>query len=202
MAFPEKMLNEGEEVVIDTHPHWWAFAPAGLRLVLAIVIAVVAALNISHDIVNYLGIALILVAVVHLGWVYLTWFTTDFVLTTDRLVTRSGVLSRQTREIPVERINDLACHQSIFERMIGSGDLLVESGGERGQQKFSNVSDPFAVQNTIHRAIEGAQTQGRTFKTAGDSLPEQIEKLDELRQRGVISEAEFQDKKRKLLDRL
>lgn len=203
MAFPEKLLNEGENIVIDTHPHWWTFAPPVLRLVLAIVVSVVAATQIDNDIVNYIGIALIVAATLHLGWVYLQWFTTDFVLTTDRLVTRAGVLSRQTREIPIERINDLACHQSIFERLIGSGDLMVESGGERGQQKFSNVSDPFAVQNTIHRTMESAQASALAPRTgSGDSVPEQIEKLDELRQRGVISEAEFQDKKRKLLDRL
>lgn len=202
MAFPDKLLNDGEAVVVDTHPHWWTFAPAGIRLVLAIVIAVVAASKIDNYVVNYIGIALIVIALLHLGWVYLTWFTTDFVLTTDRLITRSGVLSRQTREIPIERINDLACHQSIFERLIGSGDLLVESGGERGQQKFSNVSDPFTVQNTIHRTMEGAQAAAAGVHSSGDSVPEQIEKLDELRQRGVISEAEFQDKKRKLLDRL
>ncbi|MDP1793022.1 MAG: PH domain-containing protein [Acidimicrobiales bacterium] len=202
MPFPEKLLNEGESMVIDTHPHWWTFVPAVLQLVLAIAVAVVAATKIDNDIVNYIGIALILFTTVRLGWVYLQWFTTDFVLTSDRLITRSGVLSRHTREIPIERINDLACHQSIFERLIGSGDLLVESGGERGQQTFSNVSEPFEVQNTIHRTMESAQVAGQTVRSPVDSVPEQIEKLDELRQRGVISDAEFQDKKRKLLDRL
>jgi uncharacterized membrane protein YdbT with pleckstrin-like domain len=204
MAFPDKLLNEGESMVIDTHPHWWTFAPGALRLVLAIVVAVVGAVQFDNNtVVNYIGIALILVATLHLGWIYLQWFTTDFVLTTDRLITRSGVLSRQTREIPIERINDLACSQSIFERLIGSGDLLVESGGERGQQRFHNVSDPFEVQNTIHRTMESAQAAAASMgRSSGDSVPEQIEKLDELRRRGVISEAEFQDKKRKLLDRL
>jgi uncharacterized membrane protein YdbT with pleckstrin-like domain len=202
MAFPDKLLNDGEAIVIDTHPHWWTFAPAVSQLVLALVVAIVAAMKIDTNIVNYIGIALILFTTVRLAWTYLRWFTTDFVLTNDRLITRSGVLSRQTREIPLERINDLACHQSIFERVIGSGDLMVESGGERGQEKFSNVAHPFDVQNTIHRTIETAQSVGLGTRSGGDSVPEQIEKLDELRQRGVISEAEFQDKKRKLLDRM
>lgn len=202
MAFPDKLLNDGESIVIDAHPHWWTFAPGVVRLVLAIVVSVLAAMKIDNNIVNFIGIALILITTVHLGWIYLQWFTTDFVLTSDRLITRAGVLSRQTREIPLERINDLACHQSIFERLIGSGDLMVESGGERGQQKFSNVSHPFDVQNQIHRTIEAAQAAATGVRASGDSVPDQIEKLDELRQRGVISEAEFQDKKRKLLDRL
>ncbi len=201
MAFPEKMLNDGEEMLIDTHPHWWVFSGVAARLVLAIVIAVAGALQFDGNVyVNWIGIALILFAVINLAVVYVKWRTTDFVLTTDRLVTRSGILSRQTREIPLERINDLACHQSFFERIIHAGDLMIESAGERGQQTFSNVADPFAVQNTVHKAIESATTLRPV--NAADSIPEQIEKLDELRQRGVISQAEFDDKKRRLLDRL
>jgi uncharacterized membrane protein YdbT with pleckstrin-like domain len=201
MAFPEKLLNDGEEVIIDTHPHWWIFAGVVARLVLAIVIAVAGAIAFDGNaVVNYIGIALILFTAGNLAWVYIKWRTTDFVLTTDRLVTRSGIFSRQTREIPLERINDLACHQSLFERLIHAGDLMIESAGERGQETFSNVADPFGVQNTIHRAMEGAATSPST--TSAASIPDQIDKLDELRQRGVISAAEFEDKKRRLLDRM
>lgn len=154
MAFPEKLLNEGEEILLDTHPHWWMFAGVVVRLVLAVVVAVVAVVKLDGKAVNYVGIALIVAALINLGIVYLKWRTTDFVLTSDRLVTRSGILSRQSREIPLDRINDLACHQSLFERMIHSGDLMVESGGERGQQTFANAGDPFVLQNAVHRAIE------------------------------------------------
>jgi uncharacterized membrane protein YdbT with pleckstrin-like domain len=93
-------------------------------------------------------------AVINLLWVYLRWRTTDFILTTDRLVTRQGVLSRQSHEIPLDRVNDLTCHQSLFERVIHAGDLMIESGGERGQETFSDVGDPFELQNAVHRAME------------------------------------------------
>lgn len=200
MAFPTKMLNDGEQIIIDAHPHWWMFSGVVTRLVLAIVIAVVAVKRFDNDAVNYAGIALIVIALAHLAIVYVKWRTTDFVLTSDRLVTRSGVLGRQTHEIPLERINDLTCHQSIFERIIHAGDLLIESAGERGQETFANLADPFAVQNTIHKAIEA--TTAPRIAARGDSIPDQIDKLDELRQRGVISQAEFDDKKRRLLERM
>lgn len=201
MAFPEKLLNDGESLIIDTHPHWWIFAGVATRLVLAIVVAVAGAMQFdSNAIVNYIGIALILFTAGHLAWAYVVWRTTDFVLTSDRLVTRHGVFSRQSREIPLERINDIACHQTLFERLIHAGDLLVESGGERGQSTFPNVHEPFEVQNTIYRAIEA--TNAVATSGASASIPEQIDKLDELRQRGVISTAEFEDKKQRLLDRM
>ena len=154
MAFPERLLNEGEDVLIDTHPHWWIFAGVVTRLVLAIVVAIAIVVQFDGKAVNYIGIALITVAVLNLLVVYLKWRTTDFVLTTDRLVTRRGIFSRDSREIPLDRVMDLSCHQSLFERVIGAGDLMIESGGERGQEVFSNFGNPFELQNAVHRAID------------------------------------------------
>jgi uncharacterized membrane protein YdbT with pleckstrin-like domain len=154
MAFPERLLNEGEDVLIDSHPHWWIFAGVVFRLVVAIVVSIAIVVQFDGKTVNYIGIALIAVAVLNLLVVYLKWRTTDFVLTTDRLVTRRGIFSRDSREIPLDRVNDLTCHQSLFERVIGAGDLMIESGGERGQEVFSNFGNPFELQNAVHRAIE------------------------------------------------
>jgi uncharacterized membrane protein YdbT with pleckstrin-like domain len=154
MAFPDRLLNEGEEVLIDTHPHWWIFAGVVSRLVVAIAVAIGIVVKFDGKAVNYIGIALITVAVLNLLVVYVKWRTTDFVLTNDRLVTRRGIFSRDSREIPLDRVMDLSCHQSLFERVIGAGDLMIESGGERGQEVFSNFGNPFELQNAVHRAIE------------------------------------------------
>ncbi|MEY2425309.1 MAG: hypothetical protein QOI61_881, partial [Actinomycetota bacterium] len=124
------------------------------RLALAIAVAIGIVVQFDGKVVNYIGIALIVFTVLNLLVVYLKWVTTDFVLTTDRLITRTGILSRHSREIPLDRINDLECHQSLFERVIHAGDLMIESGGEMGQSTFSNVGDPFELQNAVHRAIE------------------------------------------------
>ena len=154
MAFPDRLLNDGEEVIIDTHPHWWVFAGVVTRLVLAIVIAIAIVVKFDGKAVNYVGSGLIIVAILNVAVVYLKWRTTDFVLTNDRLVTRRGIFSRDSREIPLDRVMDLSCHQSLFERVIGAGDLMIESGGERGQEVFSDFGNPFELQNAVHRAIE------------------------------------------------
>ena len=124
-------------------------------------------------------------------------------LTSERVVYRTGVLAKHSREIPLERINDIATTQSLFNRIVGAGDVLIESGGERGQQIIGEMPKPFRVQNEIYKAIEDAGA--RSADRGGDrplSIPEQIEKLDELRARGVISQAEFDVKKSQLLDRI
>ena len=130
--------------------------------------------------------------------------SSDFAVTNRRLIYRYGVVAKHGREIPLDRVNDITFRQSIFERMIGAGDLMIESGGERGQERFANISRPSKVQNVIYREIERAQARDAD-RMAGRrelSVPEQLEKLDELRQRGVISQAEFDQKKTQLLDRM
>ena len=88
--------------------------------------------------------------------------------------------------------------------MLRAGDLLVESGGERGQSQFGHFANPQDIQNEIHRAIEAAAARDADRMAGRRELSplEQLEKLEELRQRGVISQAEFDLKKAKLLDRL
>ena len=204
MPFPPKLLNDGEEVVLDLHPHWWFFAGPATAVVLTI--AAAAAVSVL-DLPDWLWYGVAALLVVNVLWLLARlakWATTNFVVTTDRLIHRTGVLSKKGKEIPLERLNDISFNQSIFERMLGSGDLMIESGGERGQQLFTDIPRPARVQNEIHRQIENAQARDAD-RMAGRrelSIPEQIDKLDELRSRGVISQAEFDAKKAQLLDRM
>ena len=204
MAFPKKLLNEGEELILDLHPHWWFFAGPIFTLVLAVVALIVLAALGATD---WLVLAAAGVSVASAVWVigrFLRWNTTNFVLTSDRLIYRTGVLAKKGVEIPLERVNTVFFNQSIFERMLRAGDLVIESAGERGQQSFSNISQPSHVTNEIYKQIEA--NQNRMFGGARPnpelSVPEQLEKLDELRQRGVITQAEFDAKKAQLLERM
>ena len=86
---------------------------------------------------------------------YLKWLTTNFVITSNRLIFRQGVIAKSGVEIPLERVNNVNFNQSIFERMLGAGDLLIESGGEDGQQRFTDIRRPAQVQNLIHAQMEG-----------------------------------------------
>ncbi len=211
MAFPKKLLRENEGVALDLHPHWWFFAPPLFALVGAIVVG---ALVWAGTEISWLQVpvgVLILVCLLWFGVRYARWATTNFVVTTDRLIYRSGVLSKSGIEIPLERVNTVHFSQSIFERIVGSGDLVIESASEQGRQAFSNVNHPDAVQNEIHRQME--ENENRKFDRVSASLsatddgreasiPAQIRELDELRKQGLLSEAEFAAKKQQLLDRM
>jgi uncharacterized membrane protein YdbT with pleckstrin-like domain len=228
LAFPERLLSEDEELVYDLRPHWLTLVVPVL-ITIAVVIGVGAAWVVmpAGDLqqpgrlaVGVLGLAVLLATVV--GRV-LRWATTHFVLTTERLIFRSGVVAKFGREIPLERINDVTFSQSLFERMIGAGDLLLESAGEHGQSRFSNIRDPEAVQLEIYRQMEANDRRRAGYATtqphppAADRTPtpptpsrthrppaplDDLERLADLRDRGAVTEEEFQRMKRELLDRM
>ncbi|MCU1380291.1 MAG: hypothetical protein JWN29_3274 [Acidimicrobiales bacterium] len=201
MPFPRRLLFEGEEIVLDVRPHWRFFVGPALLLLVALAVLVAAA---GAKVDDWALLAAAGVVVASLLWFagrYLRWATTNFVLTTDRLIFRSGVVAKRGTEIPLERINTVFSHQTILERMLRSGDLVIESGGEQGRESFSDIPRPAQVQNEIYRQIEDNQQRSSGAQREPDVV-DQLDRLDDLRKRGVITEAEFLAKKTKLLDRL
>ena len=215
MAFPRKLLNNDEEIVLDLKPHWLFIALQSGVLVLVVVLALLIGIAWNPD--NALDNVLDVVATVAVvgvaawfGLTYARWVTTMFVLTTDRIISRWGIISKNGTDIPLERVNTVFFSQGVLERMVGAGDLTIESAGERGTNHFSNIRKPNVVQKEIYTQIEA--NENRKFDrmrgpapeapSADDSIPAQIEKLSELHQRGVLSDAEFARKKAELLDRM
>src|SRR5262249_54985895 len=148
--------NDGEEIILDLRPHWIYLARQVVALALAI-IATLALFSVHGSVGRYSRYGTGALAVVALFWFagrYARWTTTEFVVTTDRLIRRSGIIAKRGREIPLDRLNDISYHQTIFERIIGAGDLMIESAGERGQETFSDMPKPGLVQNEIYHQIE------------------------------------------------
>jgi uncharacterized membrane protein YdbT with pleckstrin-like domain len=214
MAKAPEFLNGSEEVVLDLRPHWWFFVLPFIALIGAIIVGIIV-LWVGDDGSTSMGVANIVAALLVLGVVawfgvtYVKWNATQFILTTDRLISRKGVFTREGVEIPLERINTVFFRQTLFERLIRTGDLEIESASEQGSSKFSDIRRPLNVQNEIYHQME--KNENRKFDRVGDrltgaasavSIPDQIEKLSDLRHKGVLTEAEFQMKKSELLGRL
>ncbi len=212
MAFPEDYLHPNEDLVLDLKPHWFRLVPAGASLAAALILGLVVFTQTENDVLSILVGVLILAVLGWFGSTYASWATTHFVLTSDRLIHRTGIVSRTGVEIPLDRINTVFSSQSLFERMIGAGDLTIESAGAEGRQEFHDIRKPTQVQNEIYIAKENDENkrydriaQSAAAGSGGSSapsIPEQIDQLDALRQRGVISPEEFERKKAELLGRM
>jgi len=210
MPYPSNLINEGETVALDLHPHWWFFAKyilTGTLLLLGL-IGVFAVRDVEYvNSVTALGWAV--VAVIWAIWLvakYLQWRFTNFVVTDDRVIYRHGMVSKHGVEIPLERINNINFHQRFWERIIGAGDLDIESAGQEGQSHFEDVRHPDGVQQEIYRQMEANAREQASWSvpqvSREASIPEQIEQLAALRDKGHISAQEFESKKAALLERM
>src|SRR3954469_5502496 len=206
--YPPKLINEGETLVLDLKPHWWFFWKhilAGL-VVFAVVLLYLGPL--------YFELGKVPVAIgvlVYAGFVvekYFAWTYTHFVLTDRRVISRSGIVSKRGTEIPLDRINNIDFSQRIWERVIGAGDLSIESAGKDGQSHFENVRHPDMVQQEIYRQMEvnsrrqaswhaeaiadhpGARSNPAPVAAPPD-VADQIAKLMTLRDQGAITTEEF-----------
>ena len=211
MAYPKNLLISGEEVVLDLRPHWWFLTPRALVSVAALIVGIVAwsqgwAGTAASFLEGALGIA-ILVALVWFLLRLAKWATTEFVLTNKRVIYRFGVIGKNGKEIPLDKINTVFFDQTVFERMIGCGTVAMESAGESGKDSFTHIRKPSIVQAEIYRQMELDEAKdheaiGRAAHGGGGgglSVSEQIEKLHQLKQSGALSDDEFASQKAKLL---
>jgi uncharacterized membrane protein YdbT with pleckstrin-like domain len=244
MPFPRRLLTEDEEVVVEIRPHW-AFLGRPLVVCMAVValaIAVMVAFSDAPPAVLYVLLILVGCSALWLSGRLVRWFATSLVITNTRIVQRSGVFGRTGLEIRLERVNQLSYHQSILDRMLRTGELHVEMGGEAGVVVFDRVPRPGAVQSIVTEQIDALRHRSVAPVAAGrvrelwdeeestsrrgpglgisddtppsgisrlsrtpqgdDSVAERLMQLDELRRRGIVTDAEFANKKAELLDRL
>ncbi|MDA8040298.1 MAG: PH domain-containing protein, partial [Actinomycetota bacterium] len=161
MTFPRKLLAPGEEIVLESRPHWSVLVPRGfmLAVVLAGCIAVVVLFGSAPIWVGYILATVCLVAVVAFLAKLAAWRAASLVVTTSRVVYRSGVVRRTGREIPINRIQDVTFRQSLAERVLGAGALTIESAGEGGQEPFPDIRRPARVQSLISQLVS-LQLQG------------------------------------------
>lgn len=203
MAFPTRLLVEGEELILDLRPHWIA-----LVMPAVVAIATVAVMSILYETFDeqildvIVGVAGTLFLLMYSVRRVVDWATSHFVVTSDRIIHRRGWIAKYSMDVPLEAINDVRFEQGIVDRTIGAGTLIVQSASEAGRQVFDHIRNPEEVQKTIYHQGELNQQRmmGRgTAQPQAPSTTTELERLADLRARGVLTEEEFQEQKRRIL---
>jgi membrane protein YdbS with pleckstrin-like domain len=153
VGYPRKLLNPSEQVAVDVGPHWKYMVRPGLAVIIALALAV-GTLGAPADRWEELAVAVVLVlCLLWLGVRYVKWATTSFTVTNERLILRRGVLRRSWREILLDRLTDISCRQTLGDRLLGCGDILLESPGREGQEVFPDLPHPLRIQKEIYRLV-------------------------------------------------
>jgi uncharacterized membrane protein YdbT with pleckstrin-like domain len=198
VPYPRQLLSPGEEVVAEFRPHWISIVVPLVLTLSALVVVVLLAAFTDGAVRQWGPLA---VAVIWLALTvprFITWLTTQHVITNERVIHREGFVAKHGKEIPLEMINTVAFRQAVFERMVGSGDVVIESAGEQGQTLYRDIPKPEQLQTLIYRVREdrmfAIQRGGE-----GASRAEQLQILSRLHDEGKLSDDEFNAQKAKLL---
>ena len=208
MPFPRRLLIPGEQLVLDLRPH-----PIALALPVLFTIALTALVSWLGSWIG--GPAWVWVVIWIIGMlVYpvpkvIAWLTSNFVVTSDRVIHRQGFIAKRSMEIPLEAINDVRFEQGIIDRVVGAGTLVISSASEFGRNSFDDIRHPEQVQKVIYeqgetnkkRMYQGDQGD-RPAPQASQGAPStttELERLAKLRDDGVLTEEEFQAQKAKVL---
>jgi uncharacterized membrane protein YdbT with pleckstrin-like domain len=159
MPYPDKLLADDEEVVRHLHPHWLTVFWPVVRLLLIIGAASfgTAAIPVGRQqgILRMLVLAVAIVLLLTLAVVpLLRWRTTHYVITTHRLLFREGILARRGRDLGLSRITDVSYRQTLWERLMNSGTLTIESAGDSGATVLRQIPDSDGVQQLLNHMIE------------------------------------------------
>jgi uncharacterized membrane protein YdbT with pleckstrin-like domain len=199
MRYPEKLLSPGETIISEFRPHWSGILREGLLAIGVLVLIVLLALmdfSWRGWVILFLVVAVLALTARGL----IRWWTTQHVITNERVIHRAGLVSKTGKEIPLEVVNDVAFKQTVFERVFGTGDLLIESAGTHGQTRYSDIPKPEHIQSVIYQAREGRkmELEGGVSGPA-ESAASQLATLSRLHDEGKLTDEEFEMEKRKLL---
>jgi uncharacterized membrane protein YdbT with pleckstrin-like domain len=196
LGYPERLLSDGEVIEAQFRPHWSGILREGLIVLIGVALAVLVA-TFAWPVWLYAVIAGLVVVLVIRGAV--RWLNTLHVVTNERLVYSAGFIAKQGTEIPLEVIQNVAFNQTIFERIFGTGDLMIESAGTHGQTRYKDIPNPEGVQSLIYKMREIRMRDVESAGMSSGSALSDLERLSRLHDQGKLSDEEFEAQKARLL---
>ncbi len=121
VAYDRSNLHANEQIVVDEHPHWimlmWSVVWVVLAIAFGIFLLVQGWTGWFGTGTKWVAILALVVSLLYLAQRLIKWYSTNFVITTDRCIYREGIISKRGIEIPLDRINTVFFHQRIVERI-------------------------------------------------------------------------------------
>ena len=160
MAIDKDLLNEGETIVVSTRTHPKALILPILALVVLLAIGVFVQTAIDERVVTLVVWAVVAVGVV---WFvlrpFLIWLTATYAITTRRLITRHGVITRRGHDIPLTRISDVAYEKDLIDRLLGCGTLVISDASTHGQVALPDIPRIEKVQRDLSDLLHELHTE-------------------------------------------
>lgn len=200
----EGLLGENEQILLETHQHWFVlFGKIFLELLLIVILVVAVLATYPIYPIAFYGIFLVVVPLIGMLNDILVWRNKAYIVTNRRVIQIAGVFNKDVVDSSLEKVNDIKMSQSFLGRLFGYGDIEILTGSEMGANLFHEINQPVEFKQAMLNAKErmGFDETNHDARPQTD-IPTLIARLDDLRKKGILSEAEFQEKKAELLGKM
>ena len=202
-------LKKDEKLLIIIRQHWIKLVLPFFAWLLLAILLLVFVKNSKIDLIIILVTA-IYPMIEYINWKYNLWGVTNM-----RVVDESGFFTRYSKESPLDKINNVEYDQPILGRILGYGNVDIQTAAEMGETKYQLIHHPKLLKDTITHAQEEykkiqissqatqlAEAIARTNKATAPSqqmIADELHKLFELVQKGAITQEEYLAQKGKLM---
>jgi len=163
MSYVDQNLEAGEVVRYRTRLHWAVLIVPILALVfvgipgLTLTIMAMTSKNVENPMESRLGIGLLgacmlAIPVIVLVVAILRRATSEFAVTSKRVIIKVGAISTKTFELFLNKIESVGVNQDLFGRLFGYGTILVRGTGG-GLEPFSCIVDPLEFRKRVQLEI-------------------------------------------------
>jgi len=202
----QSLLGNNEKVLMVTRQHWFVLVQSillELFLMIVIFVAVtgILVLWLPGSLIVF-GYLLLIIPLFSLFIDFLVWSNRKYVITNRRVMQLSGVFNKNITDSSLEKVNDVKMEQSFWGRLFNFGDMEILTGSEQGVNLFRKIENPVHFKTTMLDVKEKIENHDQMDENRIDDVPGLITQLDKLRQQGILSDEEFQQKKTKLLGKI
>ena len=201
----EEQLQPGEEVVYRAHVTRISLAPWVLGLVLVLAGAAVAWQFAPEPMLLIaLGVVALVLAVMIL-WKLFVLRSYEHVLTNQRMIQQTGIFNKRSMDAPLDKVNNVEHQQTLWGRLLGYGNVEIDTASEHGCTRFADIARPLELKSAIVAASEAYRSRRfapAAVVPAASSGADRMRQLKALLDDGLISQEEFEMKRRKLLEEI
>jgi len=198
------MLGENERILLITRQHWFVLFSAILaEITITLLLIVAFSVATIYYPLAAIGFVLVFLPLISMLRDILIWTNHEYLVTNRRVIQISGIFNKNVVDSSLEKVNDVKMTQSFFGRLFDYGDVEILTASEIGVNLFKRIGNPVKFKTAMLNAKEKLGYEGTgTHAQRTDSIPAMIAKLDELRKQGIVTDAEFQAKKKELLAKM
>lgn len=209
MDYVEKLLSTNEKIIVRTHRHLFTIFGSLFKELVILIACAIAFVYIrtwysGDPFFFYIGIGIIAFLALASAFVdILRWQNNEYIVTSRRVIHANGIFSKNILDSSLNKINDVILQQSMMGRIFGYGTIKILTATEEVINLLDRISNPIGFKHAMLEAknlLEPAATSAFVGQAA--SATQLLEELDQLRARKIISDVEYEEKRKEILKRM